>query len=148
MVKIYFILILLFVNISHGDDLHGHWKMTRNQTFENILTSQNFQMNDEEQQIKLAETFSKIINGYFYEFKKDTVIFTDFKDSEIIQLKGKWWVDKDTLYIGRFDKISIQKYLISKLEKDVLQLRIIMPSDGYISKNIIEFKKNEFTQKE
>ena len=140
--KLYIVFFLLFFSLKHEEDLHGHWKMTRNQTFENILTSKNFQMNDQEQQIKLAETFSKIIDGYYYDFKKDTVIFTDFKDSEIIQLKGKWWVDKDTLYIGRFDKISVQKYLISKLEKDVLQLRIIMPSDGYVSKNIIEFKRN------
>lgn len=139
--KLCFIFLLLFVNVNHEEDLYGHWKMTRNQTFENILTSQSFQMNDEEQQIKLAETFSKIIDGYFYDFKNDTVIFTDFKDSKIIQLKGKWWVDRDTLYIGRFDKISVQKYLISKLEKDVLQLRIIMPSDGHVSKNIIEFKR-------
>ncbi|EIM72181.1 hypothetical protein A3SI_19962 [Nitritalea halalkaliphila LW7] len=74
--KIYFIFILLFVNVNHEDDLHGYWKMTRNQTFENILTSQSFQMNDVDQQIKLAETFSKIIDGYYYDFKKDTVIFT------------------------------------------------------------------------
>jgi hypothetical protein len=119
----------------------GKWKMVRDESFENILTSQNFQMQDEQQQKALAETFNKILNGFYYDFRKDTVYFTDFKNYEIVELKGIWWTDSDTLIIGQVNKISVQKYLISKIDNREMHLKMINPRDGMAFNSRMMFKK-------
>ena len=121
--------------------LEGRWKLYRSESFENILTSKNFQYQDEEQQKAVAETFSKVLDGYFYDFKKDTVVFTNYSNFEIQELKGIWWTDGDTLVIGRVDKISFQKYFISRLDEKELHLHIIMPKETEPSKSRWMFRK-------
>jgi hypothetical protein len=98
-------------------------------------------MQDEQQQKALAETFNKILNGFYYDFRKDTVYFTDFKNYEIVELKGIWWTVADTLIIGRINKISVQKYLISKINEKELHLKLINPGDGEIWDSRWMFKK-------
>jgi len=129
--------LILFQNPT----LEGKWKMVRDESFENILTSPNFQMQDEHQQKALAETFNKILSGFYYDFGKDTVYFTDFKNYEIVELKGIYWMDADTLIIGQTKKISLQKYLISKLNKDELHLKLIHPKDGTVFNSRMMFKR-------
>ena len=141
--KMFFIFMLLQFYSINDDLLYGKWKLYRSESFENILTSKNFQLQDEAQQQALAETFSKIIDGYFYDFKKDTAVFTDFKNYEIIELKGLWWTDGDTLIIGQINKISVQKYLITELNKSELHLKMINPRDGLVFKSRMMFKRED-----
>ncbi|MFC0655217.1 hypothetical protein [Mongoliitalea lutea] len=110
---------------------------------ENILTSQRFQMEDEETKNALAETFSKVLNGSFYHFEKDTVTFTDYKNNEIIELKGLWWTKGDTLVIGQLQKMSVQKYLITNLDESELHMKMINPRDGVPFKSRMIFKREE-----
>ncbi|TVP46239.1 MAG: hypothetical protein EA341_13955 [Mongoliibacter sp.] len=134
-------LLPLFWFLQSEHSLEGKWNMYRSETFENILTSKNFQLQDEESRQAIAETFSKVIDGYFYDFKKDTVIFTNYSNFEIHELKGIWWTDGDTLIIGRLDKISVQKYFISKLDEKELHLQLIVPRQTEPSKSRLMFKK-------
>ena len=136
-----FILSFILSFLNGDPKLEGKWKMVRDESFENILTSTNFQMQDEQQQKALAETFNKILNGFYYDFRKDTVYFTDFKNYEIIELKGIWWTDADTVIIGQVIKISVQKYLISKINNKELHLKMINPRDGIAFNNRLMFKK-------
>ena len=76
--KIILLIIILTIFLD-SFSVEGKWKMVRDESFENILTSPNFQMQDEQQQKALFETFNKILNGFYYDFRKDTVYFTDFK---------------------------------------------------------------------
>lgn len=131
----------LFLILQSEHPLEGKWKMYRSESFENILTSNNFQQQDEEQQQALAETFSKVIDGYFYNFRKDTVVFTNYSNYEIHEIEGIWWTDGDTLFIGRLDKISAQKYFISKLDDQELHLHIMFPKETEIPKSRLMFKK-------
>ena len=141
MIHLLFYLIPLSWFLQTEHPLEGKWKMYRSESFENILTSKNFQLQDEEQQHAVAEAFSKVINGYFYDFKKDTVIFTNYSNFEIHELKGIWWTVGDTLIIGRLDKISTQKYFISKLDNKELHLQLIVPRETEPSKSRWMFKK-------
>lgn len=134
-------LLPLFWFLQSEHSLEGKWNMYRSETFENILTSKNFQLQDEESRQAIAETFNKVIDGYFYDFKKDTVIFTNYSNFEIHELKGIWWTDGDTLIIGRLDKISTQKYFISKLDEKELHLQLIVPRQTEPSKSRLMFKK-------
>lgn len=133
---------LLFSSIN-DDILIGKWKMYRNEPMENILTSNRFQMEDEKTKKALAETFSKVLNGSYYHFEKDTVRFTDYKNNEIIELKGIWWTDADTLIVGQLGKISVQKYLITKLSETELHMRMINPKDGTVFKSGMRFKRED-----
>lgn len=133
-------LIILIISFNQPS-IEGKWKMNRSEAFEKILTSNNFQMQDEQQQKALAETFNKILKGYYYDFRKDTVYFTDFKNYEIVELKGIWWIDADTLVIGQLNKISLQKYFIAKLNDKELHLQIVIPKENAVSENRIIFKK-------
>ncbi|SDY47623.1 MULTISPECIES: hypothetical protein [Rhodonellum] len=127
------ILVLIMLVISFNKpSIEGKWKMNRSEAFEKILTSNNFQMQDEQQQKALAETFNKILDGYYYDFRKDTVYFTDFKNYELVELKGIYWIDADTLIIGQFDKIKVQKYLISKINEKELHLKLIDPKGAVL----------------
>jgi hypothetical protein len=134
-------LLPLFWFLQSEHPLEGKWKMYRSETFENILTSKNFQLQDEKQQQAVAETFSKVIDGYFYDFRKDTVVFTNFSNYEIHEIHGIWWTDGDTLFIGRLDKISAQKYFISHLDDQELHLQLIVPREKDPSKSRLMFKK-------
>lgn len=121
----------------------GRWEMYRDESMENILTSQRFQMEDEETKKTLAETFTKVLNGSFYHFEKDTVTFTDYKNNEIIELKGLWWTNGDTLVIGQLQKMSVQKYLITNLDESELHMKLINPRDGVPFRNRKIFKREE-----
>lgn len=134
-------LLITLIILLNRPSVEGKWKMVRDESFENILTSPNFQMQDEQQQKALAETFNKILNGFYYDFRKDTVYFTDFKNYEIVELKGIYWIDADTLIIGQTNKISLQKYIISKLDADELHLKLIHPKDGTVFNSRMMFKK-------
>ncbi|GHB43252.1 hypothetical protein GCM10008106_25280 [Mongoliitalea lutea] len=141
-----FILQLVYIlNLINCNDnlLIGRWEMSRDESMENILTSQRFQMEDEETKNALAETFSKVLNGSFYHFEKDTVTFTDYKNNEIIELKGLWWTKGDTLVIGQLQKMSVQKYLITNLDESELHMKMINPRDGVPFKSRMIFKREE-----
>ncbi len=137
-------IICIFLFFSFNDDLLiGKWKMYRNETMESILTSNRFRMEDEETKKSLAETFSKVLDGSFYHFEKDTVTFTDYKNNEIIELKGLWWTDGDTLVIGQLEKMSVQKYLITRVDHAELHFKLINPRDGIPFKRRKMFKREE-----
>lgn len=131
----------LFLILQSEHPLEGKWKMYRNESMENILTSERFQNEDEQVKQNLAETFSNVLNGTFYHFRKDTVVFTDFKNHEIIELKGIWWTEADTLIVGQLGKISVQKYLITDLSETDLHLKMINPRDGIVFKSRMMFKR-------
>lgn len=135
-------LLPLFWFLQSEHPLEGKWKMYRSESFENILTSQNFQLQDEEQQKAVAEAFNKVLDGYFYDFRKDTVVFTNYSNFEIHEIEGIWWTDGDTLIIGRLDKISVQKYFISKLDEKELHLQLIIPKQTEPSKSRWMYKKD------
>ncbi|MGY6521344.1 MAG: hypothetical protein ACXIUD_06415 [Mongoliitalea sp.] len=137
------IITLTLFSYFNDDLLMGKWKMYRNETMESILTSNRFQMEDEQTQQALAETFSKVLNGSFYQFEKDTVTFTDYKNNEVVELKGLWWTNGDTLVIGQLQKMSVQKYLITNLDKAELHMKMINPRDGVPFKSRMIFKKEE-----
>lgn len=141
--SIQFICVLLLFSSINDDILIGKWKMYRNESMENILTSQRFQMEDEQVQQNLAETFSNVLNGTFYHFREDTIVFTDYKNYEIVELKGIWWTDADTLVVGQLGKISVQKYLITELSESELHLRMINPRDGTAFKSRMMFRREE-----
>lgn len=134
--------LILFSNVN-DDLLIGKWEMYRDESMENILTSKRFQMEDEETKNALSETFSKVLNGSFYHFEKDTVTFTDYKNNEVVELKGLWWTNGDTLVIGQLQKMSVQKYLITNLDKSELHMKMINPRDGVPFKSRMIFKKEE-----
>lgn len=137
------IITLAFFFNFNDDLLIGKWKMYRNETMESILTSNRFQMEDEQTRQALAETFTKVLNGSFYHFEKDTVTFTDYKNNEIIELKGLWWTNGDTLVIGQLQKMSVQKYLITNLDESELHMKLINPRDGVPFRNRKIFKREE-----
>jgi hypothetical protein len=45
------------------------------------------------------------------------------------------------LIIGQTNKISLQKYIISKLDTDELHLKLIHPKDGTVFNSRMMFKK-------
>ena len=133
---------LFFLLVFHYQPpLEGKWTLYRSESFENILTSENFQLQDEKSKEAITNAFNTVIEGYFYDFRKDTVVFTNYTNFEIVELKGLWWTEGDTLIIGRTDKISVQKYYISHLNEKELHLQLIVPKWGGTSESRWMFKK-------
>jgi hypothetical protein len=73
--------------------------------------------------------------------EKTLSILLILKIMKLWELKGIYWIEADTLIIGQLNKMSLQKYFISKLNDKELHLQIVIPKENSISENKIIFKR-------
>ena len=85
------------------------------------------------------------LNSAYYEFKEDTVFWTDVnpRKKEVVHKKGKWLLIGDTLRIYDYDKIYTYNFLI-KMNKahDEIELRMIFPNNDIARSEKIFLKDN------
>ena len=132
------VVVLLFLD---SPDLIGKWNLVSSTTFENILVSPAFLDGSEEQQKKVSSKFSLALERSYYQFYKDSVVWTDVSTStgEIVRKRGKWFVSGDTLRVYDLDKIKTYEYIYS-VSEEVLELKFILPP-GVVSRNVWSYKK-------
>ncbi|MHA7129043.1 hypothetical protein [Algoriphagus namhaensis] len=134
---------LILLNLFHLGDipLEGKWNLFRADNFTSIMTSPLYLSGTEEQQKQVSDMFEMALQNSYYDFYKDSVIWTDVKKStkEMVRKRGKWNLKSDTLIIYDLDKIILYEYLIS-IENDVLEMKFIFPT-GEISPNAMFYKK-------
>ncbi|MBB6325165.1 hypothetical protein FHS59_000780 [Algoriphagus iocasae] len=109
------------------------------------MNSAAFKATPKVQQDEILEVNELYLTNAYYEFKEDTVYWTDVnpRKKEVVLKKGKWLIIGDILRIFDYDKIYTYNYLI-KLNgsEDELQTRMIFPN-GDIARSKETFEKDD-----
>lgn len=126
---------LHFWSFIDPQKLLGYWKLTNSEANYNLINSPAFEATPKHQQDEIIEINQLYLNNAYYEFKLDTVFWIDVNPKEIklVNKKGKWILNNDTLVVFDYDKIFTYKYLVKVDGKD-LELRFIF-SNGDLARS-------------
>jgi hypothetical protein len=121
----------------------GKWQLTSFEAFEKTLESKLFLAETEEKQKLMLETFDFVLANTFYEFKGDSVYFTNAGGGGVVQYKnGKWIAKGDTLYIFESGKFYVHKFWIESFDSETIELKTFIPTVSGIEKgSSMIFKK-------
>ncbi|MFC0657592.1 hypothetical protein [Mongoliitalea lutea] len=82
---------------------------------------------DTDQHIRAYEMYSLAMKEFELVFKGDTIFFKDLRNEAIIDKKGIWYIDKDTLIINDLEIMASYKYFIQQSDSCRLILKPILP---------------------
>jgi hypothetical protein len=134
-------MLLLMIFQSSDSPIEGNWKLAEYSGFLTILSSSNFNSLSEEQKTRASESFQFALDNTFYNFKKDSVFFTDAGGDFIVKEKnGKFLINSDTLVIFESGKFKVHKFFISSLSNNELKMKIIH-KDGVVGVTEMKFQK-------
>lgn len=130
---------LIFSSVER-DDLLGRWKLGSYEAFYNILTSESFLSGSDKQIESASKAFEFALANTCYDFKIDTVFFTDAAEGIVKNKTGKWVLEKDTLVIFDYGKIKTYKFLISEISDSQMKMYYVFPG-GIVGKSSLVFTK-------
>jgi hypothetical protein len=124
-------------------NLEGKWKLSEFDAFDVVLTSQMFTDASDEKQIKMIESMNFALNNTFYQFKGDSIYFTNAGgDSQISYLKGKFLTKSDTLIIFQSDKVNTLKFFITSYKEETFKMKVVY-RDGSLGPSVMTFTKEK-----
>jgi len=135
---IFIIWLLSYTPTPNHQEIIGDWQMVSFEAFTNILLSPRHYEASEADRNRLEETFQLVLDNTYYNFKDDTVYFSDYKEYKIIEKTGIWNIESDTLYINDISKIMTYKYFIKKVNSDSLVMSFIY-RNGKVGRNDMVF---------
>lgn len=132
------ILIIFLIDFSL---LFGKWDLKFSEANFNLINSPAFEATPKNQQEEILEVNELYLKNAYYEFKNDTVFWTDVnpREKKVVYKKGKWQVNGDTLTIYDYEKIYTYRFLVYVKENE-LTLRMIFP-DGVLARSKIIFER-------
>lgn len=119
--------LLVILSLFLDPILKGHWAIESFTSFEKVLDSQAFQSMDTDQQLRAYEMYNLAMKKFELVFKEGTIFFKDLRNEEVIDKKGIWHIDKDTLIINDLEIIASYKYYIDHSDSCRLILKPILP---------------------
>ena len=140
----YILLVLLLTMFFDPNPFEGKWQLTKFDAFSKTLQSKFFLEATEEEQKVMLDTFDFVYANTFYEFKGDSVYYTDAGGGGIIKNKnGKWLTKGDTLFIIESGKFKITKFWIENQTDKKLELKnfIFNASGVQIAEGSMNFTK-------
>ena len=134
--------LLIFFNLLFNDYtlLEGKWKLESYGAFYSIINSKRFQSEPKDRQEVMSQSMQFALDNTFYEFKKDSVFFTDAGANIIKHKTGRWLVLNDTLTILESGKIKAHRFFIVELEEETLKMKIV-DKNGGVGKSELVFTK-------
>ncbi|GHB50876.1 hypothetical protein GCM10008106_34680 [Mongoliitalea lutea] len=119
--------LLLIFTVFLDPILEARWVIQSFTSFERVLDTQAFQAMDTDQHIRAYEMYSLAMKEFELVFKGDTIFFKDLRNEAIIDKKGIWYIDKDTLIINDLEIMASYKYFIQQSDSCRLILKPILP---------------------
>ncbi|MFN3758559.1 MAG: hypothetical protein ACK4SF_05015 [Algoriphagus aquaeductus] len=121
--------------------LLGFWKLTSSEANYNLINSPAFEATPKKQQDEIIEINELYLNNAYFEFKLDTVFWIDVnpREKKLVNKKGKWSLNNDTLVVFDYDRIFSYKYLV-KVSDNELELRFIFPN-GDLARSKTVFRR-------
>ena len=131
----YILLVFLLTMFFDPNPFEGKWQLTKFDAFSKTLESKFFLEATEEQQKVMLETIDFVYANTFYEFKGDSVYYSDAGGGDIIKNKnGKWLTKGDTLFIIESGKFKITKFWIENQTDKELELKNFIFTDSGVQK--------------
>lgn len=123
-----FVLIVLLCFVSfQKETFQGKWQLTKFDAFTKTLASKSFMNETEEKQRLITETFEFVLANTFYEFRGDSIFFSNAGGGSNVQhKKGRWLAKGDTLYIFESGKFKAHKFWIENLSEEELELNTLI----------------------
>lgn len=115
-VNVFFWLLFFF----NSELISGRWDLVEFTAIESIRNSDGYLLADFETQALADQKFQLALDSVRYEFKKDTLYYTDIEDVNIVHRRAKWKIIGDTLFVKEIDRIYLRKYFIRKVSQDSL----------------------------
>ncbi|GMQ24624.1 hypothetical protein Aoki45_13060 [Algoriphagus sp. oki45] len=143
MIQHLFLFLFLFISIVGVDKnlIYGKWKLEGDEVFLNIMTLEAFKMGTEEQQNEMAKVFQFVLDSTFYDFKKDSVFFTDAGPGGIVKHKnGRWLLKEDTIVILESGKIKSHKFIIDHISENEMNLRKVL-DESLVARSLLKYRK-------
>lgn len=126
--------LLFLISLIDPALFQGKWKLAHSDAFLSLLSSERFKMESEETQNKMTETIQFVLDHTVYEFKGDSVYFSDVGPGLIKEKSGKWMVKGDTLRIFESGKFKTHRLLMVKLDENEFAWKFIYPGESTDSK--------------
>lgn len=120
-----FIFLLLSILLIDPALFQGKWKLSHSDAFLSLLQSERFEMESDENQKKMTETIQFVLDHTIYEFKGDSVYFTDAGPGLTREKSGKWILKGDTLMILESGKVKLHRFLMVKLDENEFAWKFI-----------------------
>jgi len=130
--------------IINPEFLLGRWQMVLFEAISKIESSPIYQESDKANREMADNMFKLALDSTYFEFKKDTVLFSDIKDSKIVHRKGRWFLEGDTIVINDLERIHTTKILVSNINEEEMDLYMVN-SSGRVAKNKVVLRKGKST---
>jgi len=124
----------------------GRWQMVFFEAISKIESSPIYQESDKASREMADSMFKLALDSTYFEFEKDTVFFSDIKNSKIVHRKGLWFLEGDTIIINDLDRIQTTKILVSNINEKEMDLYMVN-SSGRIAKNKVVLRKEKYINK-
>lgn len=140
--KALFILLIILLQ-SFNSKLEGNWKLSEFTGFELAMKTHGFTNLTEEQKLKAFNSMQFTLDNTFYNFKGDSLIFTNAGgDFNVTEKKGKFLIKSDTLIVFQSNKVKLLKFFITSLEQEEFKMKVVR-NDGTLGPTEMTFSKVE-----
>lgn len=134
--------VFFFFFLINPEMLQGKWKLKNFDAFLSIMNSKAFKAETTERQQIMAESIQFALNNTFYEFKNDSIYFTDAGAGIIKHKNGKWILKKDTLLVFESGKFKTHKFFIDQVTSNELRLKFVHSKEE-LSRSSLIFERVE-----
>ncbi|UZD24536.1 hypothetical protein PBT90_14185 [Algoriphagus halophytocola] len=139
----YIYLYVFFVSIFNSDPdlILGKWKIVELEAIESIRNSDGYLLADFETQSLADQKFQLALDSTTYEFKRDTLYYTDIDGLSIVHRRAIWKLIGDTIFVKEIDRVYLRKYFLRNVNQDSLIFSSIF--NGKVAKKRYLFARDE-----
>lgn len=135
----YFFFVTLFY--SDPDLILGKWKFVELEAIEAIRNSDGYLLADFDTQALADQQFQLALDSTTYEFKKDTLYYTDIDGLRIAHRRAIWKLIGDNIYVRGIDRNYNREYFLRKASQDSLIFSSIF--NGKVAKKRYIFARDK-----
>lgn len=133
-----FFITLIFIQTT-SDSIIGNWKIVSYDAIDKIKTSPAYLYGAAEVRQLIDEQFETILKSGAYNFKKDTVYYSDLQEQALVTRSALWSLNEDILYFKEIDRPYERQAYVHHISQDSLVISPII--NGTVGSSKIIFKK-------
>ncbi|MFC5625165.1 hypothetical protein [Algoriphagus winogradskyi] len=132
-------MLVLFIS-NKSEMIVGKWDIVNITAIDMIRNSDGYLLADFATQSLADQKFQLALDSTVYEFRKDTLYYTDIDGVNIIHRRALWKLIGDTIYVKEIDRNFFREYLVRDVTSDTLIFSSIL--NGKPAKARYIFSKN------
>lgn len=121
--------------------LLGNWKLQSYEAIEKIRSSPGYYFGDSTSRAQIEKVFKRTLDSTYYEFKKDTLIYTSIEGLEAVIRTALWELSGNTISIKETERNFERQAHLILVNKDTLIITPII--EGKIGSSKMLFTKSD-----